>query len=64
MTAVPDVAPPVTMPVALTLAVPMALLLQVPPGVASVNGVVKPEQTTCVPVMLAGNGLIVSTAVT
>ena len=63
MVAVPEVAPPVTIPVAPTVAVPVALLLHVPPGDASVNDVVRPEQTNWVPVIVAGKGLIVSTAV-
>ena len=64
MIAVPEVPVPVTNPlVKPTPAVPDALLLQVPNGVASLNWVVSPEQTLSVPVIAAGNGLTVTTAV-
>ena len=47
---------PVTTPPELTDAMPVALLLQVPPTVPSVNGSVPPRQTT------AGVGVIASGA--
>ena len=63
MVAVPAV-PPVTTPVAvITLAVPEALLAQVPPPGASLNEVVKPEQTVSVPNMVPGNVVTVTTIV-
>ena len=56
--------PPVTMPVVdPTLAIPVALLLQVPPPAASVKVVVNPEQTASVPSIAVGNGFTVATAV-
>ena len=62
--AVPDAPVPVTRPVdEPTLAVPGALLLHTPPGVASLNEVVKPEQTASVPRIADGNGFTVTSAV-
>ena len=55
--------PPVTRPVASTDAVPGALLLQVPPAVASDNKVVDPEHTVRVPNIAVGSGSTVTTAV-
>ncbi len=46
--------PVVTTPVGPTFAVPEALLLQVPPVVASLNVVDKPVQTVVAPVIAAG----------
>ncbi len=58
-----ETVPPVTMPVVdPTVAMPVLLLLQVPPP-ASDNVVVKPEQTLSVPSIVVGNGLTVTTAV-
>ena len=56
---------PVTMPVVPTVATVVAVLLQVPPVVASLNPVVAPAQTVAVPVMVPadGNGLTVTTLV-
>ena len=55
--------PPVTTPVVdPTLAIPVALLLPVPPP-ASLNVVVKPEQTVKLPNIAVGNGLTVTSAV-
>ncbi len=55
--------PPVTIPVVKpTVAIPVALLLQVPPP-ASLNVVVKPEHTLRLPNMVVGNGFTVTTAV-
>ena len=62
MVAVPDAPVPVTSPVPdPTLAVPEALLLQVPPVVISLSAVVRPEHTVNVPVIFAGSGSIVAT---
>ena len=62
--AVPDIPVPVTTPVPKpTLAVPDALLVQLPGVVASLNVVVRPEHTVRVPVIAAGNGLTVTIAV-
>ena len=47
---------PVTSPLAFTVAMPVALLLHVPPAVASVNCVVLPIHTVCVPVIAATTG--------
>ena len=56
--------PPVTTPVKdPMLAVPVELLLHVPPAVASVNVVVSPEQTLRVPSIAVGNGLTVTIVV-
>ena len=41
----------------------VALLVQVPPLVASLKVVVKPAQTVAVPVMADGNGFTVTTIV-
>ena len=47
--------PPVTVPfVPLTAAIPLALLLHVPPAGAEFNTVVDPEHTLNVPVIVAG----------
>ena len=55
--------PPVTTPVVNpTVAMPVALLLHVPPP-ASLSVVVKPEHTVSVPSIAVGNGLTVTTAV-
>jgi hypothetical protein len=53
--AVPAVTPPTT-PVALTLAIPGAVLLHEPPVIASDNVVTAPAQTVVVPVMVPGFG--------
>ena len=62
MIAVPAV-PPVTTPAPLIEAVPGALLLHVPPAVASVNAVVRPEHTARVPVMAVGKAFTVTVVV-
>lgn len=63
MVAVPA-APPVTTPdEALTVAMPVLLLVQVPPLAELLRAVVCPWQTTRVPVIGPGIGLTVSTAV-
>jgi hypothetical protein len=55
---------PLTTPVAApTVAMPVALLLQVPPGVASLNVVDAPTHMNAVPVMGEGNGFMVTVAV-
>ena len=55
---------PVTKPVVeTTLAVPAALLLQLPPAVISLSCVVRPEHTSRVPVIIAGSGFTVTTTV-
>jgi hypothetical protein len=55
--------PPVTTPVVKpTVAIPVALLLHVPPP-ASLNVVVNPEHTVSVPSIAVGNGFTVTTAV-
>ena len=55
--------PPVTTPVVNpTVAIPVALLLHVPPP-ASDKVVVNPEQTLRLPSIAVGNGLTVTTAV-
>ena len=51
---------PAIIPVDPTVAAVMLLLLQIPPGVASVNVVVNPTHVVGVPVMLDGEGLIVA----
>lgn len=56
---VPGVSP-VTTPPVLMDPTAGALLLQVPPGVVSDNGVVNPGQTVEAPVIGAGNGLTVN----
>ena len=45
---------PVTIPEELTVATAVLLLLQVPPGVASVSAVVEPTQRVSVPAIGAG----------
>ena len=45
-----------------TVAIPVLPLVHVPPP-ASLNAVVKPAQTTAVPIMDDGNGLTVATTV-
>ena len=51
---------PVTMPLPVPIvATVVALLVQLPPPVASVNVVVNPEQTLVVPEIPDGNGLTV-----
>ncbi len=64
MVAVPA-ATPVTTPVLPTVAMPVALLLHVPPVVALLSVVVLPTVTVAVPVMVPadGNGLTVITLV-
>jgi len=57
--AVPADAPVTTPVVEFTLAMPEALLLQVPPAVASVSVIVAPTHTADGPVMAAGAGVIV-----
>ena len=53
--AVPPVVPtPVTTPVDDTVAMPVALLVQVPPDVASESVVVLPTQTDAIPMMAGG----------
>ena len=56
---------PVTVPVMLTVAMVMSLLVQVPPVVASVSVVVAPVHTVDAPVMAAADvpGLTVMVAV-
>lgn len=57
--AVPAV-PPVTTPVVeFTVAMPVELLLQVPPAVASVSVIVAPTHTAVGPLMAVGAGVIV-----
>ena len=51
---------PETIPIPLTVAKLVLLLLQVPPVDASVKAVVKPAQTLAVPVIAAGSGLTVT----
>jgi hypothetical protein len=46
-----------------TVAIAILLLLQVPPVVPSLNVVVKPTQTDAIPVIAAGTGFTVTTAV-
>jgi hypothetical protein len=62
ITAVPVVMP-VTMPLPPTLAVPGALLLQVPPVMASLNEVVNPTQTFLLPAIGDSTASTVNTAV-
>ena len=54
---------PVTTPVADTVPTAGLLLLQAPPPVRSVSGVVKPTHTVNVPSMPVGTGFTVTTAV-
>jgi hypothetical protein len=63
MFAVPATDMPVTTPVLLTVAVPVALLLHAPPGVTSFNVVVVPTQIPRLPVISAGDMFTVTTAV-
>lgn len=51
---------PVTMPVPATVAIAVLSLLQTPPVVASVKGVVAPMQTAVIPVIEEGTGLTVT----
>ena len=64
MVAVPELTP-LTMPVLSTVATDIAVLLQAPPDVPSVNVVVDPAHTFKVPVIVpdTGNGLTVTIAV-
>ena len=56
--------PPVTIPVKdPMLAVPVALLLQMPPAVALLNAVVRPAHMIRVPRIAVGNGLTVTIVV-
>jgi len=63
MVAVPA-APPEIKPVAPTVAIPVALLLHVPPLMASVNVVVAPAHTAVTPVMINGDELTATILVT
>jgi hypothetical protein len=56
-------ATPVTMPVALTVAFVVLLLIQLPPVVVVLNAVVAPTHTIGVPVIAAGVALTVTTLV-
>ena len=47
---------PVTTPEELIVATPVVILLHVPPGVASLSGVVRPLQTDNVPVIALTTG--------
>ena len=51
MTTTVPLVTPVTTPDEVTVAIEVLALLQVPPGVASLNVVVKPWQTVVVPVI-------------
>lgn len=53
---------PVTMPVVLTVALVLSLLLQEPPEVASVKLLVDAMHTLDEPIIAGGNGFIVTTA--
>jgi len=55
--------PPTTPPPALTVPTAALLLVHVPPGVVELSVVVAPVHTVLLPVMAAGNGLTVTTAV-
>lgn len=55
-------ATPYTTPNGLTVAIPVALLLHVPPGVASDSGMVPPVLTVVRPVMPTGAALTVIVA--
>ena len=61
--AVPAVTPAVTVPPALTLAIVVALLLHVPPDVASVSALVALTHALRVPPIAAGNGFTVTVVV-
>lgn len=63
MVAVPGATPVTTPVVKSTVAVPVALLTQVPPADASASVVVRPTHTVVVPVISAGSGLTVTTSV-
>ena len=54
---------PVTIPFEEPIVAFALLLIQVPPVALLLSVVVKPAQTASVPVMFAGNGLTVTTAV-
>jgi hypothetical protein len=64
---VPALTPVATPPPApgpgVIVATPVVALLQVPPGVASLNVVVEPTQTIVVPVIAAGSGFTVTVVV-
>jgi len=62
MTAVPA-ATPLTVPVEVTVAIVVLPLLQAPPEVASLSGVVVPAHSSRVPLMAAGLGTTVTTVV-
>ena len=64
MAAVPALVPVTTPVVEFTVAIPVALLLHVPPAVASVSVIVWPAQTTVGPDMATGKELTVITCVT
>lgn len=55
--------PPTVPPAALTVPTAALLLVQVPPGVVELSTVVKPVHTVLLPVIAAGRGLTVTTAV-
>jgi hypothetical protein len=63
MEAVPAAAPVISPVVALARAVAVLLLLHVPPAVASLRVIDKPEQTADGPVMVEGKALTVTTEV-
>ena len=54
---------PVTLPDPSTEPITVAVLLHVPPTVASVNAVMEPIQTSGVPEIAAGTGLMVTVLV-
>ena len=58
-----NTAPPVTKPALPTDAISGALLLHIPPPVASLNDVVKPEHTLVTPRIAVGKGYTVTTVV-
>ena len=60
---VPAAMPPSRPVVASIVPTVGSTLLQVPPPDASLKVVVEPSQTVCEPVIAAGNGLTVTTAV-
>jgi hypothetical protein len=64
MIATPADTPETMVPVMVTVAILVALLLHVPPEVTSFRGVVLPTHTDAVPVMDEGSGLTVTTEVT
>ena len=47
---------PVTVPEILIGAIAVLLLLHVPPGVTSLNDVIRPTQTSGIPEIVAGSG--------